>query len=143
MSATIGPGSRVTLHFSLALEDGSVVDSNFGGTPAAFTMGDGSLLPGFEALLVGLGAGAAETFFVAPEQGFGLPNPTNTTTLPRHHFAADMALSEGLVVLFADAAGAELPGTITAIDSDHITVDFNHPLAGHTLDFTVHVLAVE
>ncbi len=143
MSATIGPNSRVTLHFSLALEDGSVVDSNFGGTPASFAMGDGSLLPGFEALLVGLGAGAAQRFFVAPEQGFGLPNPTNTTTLQRQHFAADMALSEGLVVLFADAAGAELPGTVTGIDGDIITVDFNHPLAGHTLDFTVHVLAVE
>ena len=26
---TIGPDTKVTLHFSLALEDGSVVDSNF------------------------------------------------------------------------------------------------------------------
>ncbi len=143
MSAIIGPDTRVTLHFSLALEDGSVVDSNFGGAPASFTMGDGNLLPGFEALLAGLGVGAVETFFVAPEYGFGLPNPTNAATLQRHHFAPDMALSEGLVVMFADAAGAELPGTITAIDGDNIAVDFNHPLAGHTLEFKVHVLAIE
>ena len=143
MSATIGPDSRVTLNFSLALEDGRVVDSNFGGAPAAFTMGDGNLLPGFEALLTGLEVGATATFSVAPERGFGLPNPANTTILPRHHFGPDMALSEGLVVMFADAAGAELPGTITAIDGDNIAVDFNHPLAGHTLEFKVQVLAIE
>lgn len=120
-----------------------MVDSNFGAGPASFTVGDGSLLPGFEALLMGLKVGAAETFFVAPEHAFGQPNPSNRTTVKRQQFAPDMTLSEGLVVLFADAAGGELPGTVIAVEGDDVTVDFNHPLAGHTLDFTVHVLAID
>ncbi|HAD08273.1 MAG TPA: peptidylprolyl isomerase, partial [Porticoccaceae bacterium] len=41
---TINSSSRVTMHFSLALGDGTLVDSNFEGQPASFTMGDGSLL---------------------------------------------------------------------------------------------------
>ena len=47
-SVTIVEGSRVTLHFSLALATGDLVDSNFAGKPATFIVGDGRLLPGFE-----------------------------------------------------------------------------------------------
>lgn len=53
---TIGPGTQVTLHFALELEDGSVVDSNFDREPVTFVMGDGNLLPGFEEALLGLQA---------------------------------------------------------------------------------------
>ena len=48
MSDKILPDSRVTLYFELSIDDGQVVDSNFEGEPATFTMGDGSLLPAFE-----------------------------------------------------------------------------------------------
>ena len=57
MSIKIEQGIRVTLYFSLKLENGKTVDSNFDGKPATFTLGDGSLLPGFEAPLVGFGGG--------------------------------------------------------------------------------------
>ena len=52
--------SEVTLYFSLELEDGSLVDSNFGHKPATLKMGDGSLLPGFEKQLIGLNIGDKE-----------------------------------------------------------------------------------
>ena len=52
MSLPIDTGTSVTLHFSLALEDGYLVDSNFEGNAATFTVGDGNLLPGFEAVLI-------------------------------------------------------------------------------------------
>ncbi|MFP6833346.1 MAG: FKBP-type peptidyl-prolyl cis-trans isomerase, partial [Porticoccaceae bacterium] len=58
MSIKIEQGIRVTLYFSLKLENGETVDSNFDGKPATFTLGDGNLLPGFEAPLVGLEVGA-------------------------------------------------------------------------------------
>ena len=43
----IGPGKRVTLHFSVLLMDGSLVDSTKERAPATFSVGDGNLLPGF------------------------------------------------------------------------------------------------
>ena len=51
-------GSRVTLHFSVSLTTGDIVDSNFAGKPATFHVGDGSLLPGFEEALIGLTVGS-------------------------------------------------------------------------------------
>ncbi len=47
MALLIDTGTKVTLHFSLALDNGHVVDSNFDGAPATFMVGDGNLLPGF------------------------------------------------------------------------------------------------
>ncbi len=138
----IGPGCEVTLHFALALADGALIDANFDGAPATFTLGDGNLLPGFEQLLVGLHAGASATFDVPPEQAFGQFNPDNVQRIARRLFAVDPPLTPGLVVSFADAAGAETPGVVIGVDGDQVEVDFNHPLAGRTILFQVQIIAV-
>ena len=57
IAAPVGEGTRVVLNFSLSLEDGSEVDSNFGNDPVEFVIGDGNLLPGFERHLFGMTAG--------------------------------------------------------------------------------------
>ncbi len=139
----IGPGTRVTLHFSLKLESGETVDSNFDADPAQFTVGDGSLLEGFEESLFGLNAGDEKTVSVGPEKGFGQRNPNNIQEVPREHFAEGMELAKGLIVSFADAQQTELPGVIAEFDEKVVTVDFNHPLAGETIAFQVKIVAVE
>ncbi len=139
----VSEGTRVHLNFSLSLEDGAEVDSNFGGEPVAFAIGDGSLLPGFERLLFGMCAGQRQLFTVSPEDGFGQPNDNNVQYLPRSRFAADGELEVGLVFSFADAGGGELPGLIIGFDEDEVTVDFNHPLAGRNILFDVLVHRVE
>lgn len=137
----IGPDREVTLHFALRLENGEVVDSTFDKQPAIFQVGDGNLLPGFEQALYGFKAGDRRTIRIQPEQGFGQPNPQNVQVMPRSQFEG-MELSEGLLVIFNDAANAELPGMVKAFDEARVTVDFNHPLAGKELDFEVEIIAV-
>ncbi|MEZ0154651.1 MAG: peptidylprolyl isomerase [Candidatus Reddybacter sp.] len=139
----IGSASRVTLHFSLSLDDGAVIDSNFEQTPATLSIGDGNLPLGFEEYLLGMTAGQQASFTVLPEKAFGQHNPSNLQQVKRNSFAADMQLSEGLVVSFADANRGELPGVIQGIGEDEVTVDFNHPLAGKTLTFKVEIVTVD
>ncbi len=141
-SLSIGPATRVSLHFSLRLESGDIVDSNFDGAPASFTVGDGSLLPGFERRLFGLHAGERGEYRVPPEDAFGQPNPSNVQRFARSQFVGT-ELAEGLIISFADAQKTELPGVIKAFDTDEVTVDFNHPLAGLTLLFNVHIVDVQ
>lgn len=138
----IGPDKEVTLHFALGLENGDVVDSTFDKKPATFKVGDGNLLPGFEQQLYGLKAGDKRSLQVAPEQGFGQHNPQNVQVMPRNQFEG-MELSEGLLVIFKDAANAELPGVVKAFDDRQVTVDFNHPLAGKALTFEVEIIDVK
>lgn len=139
----IGPGTTVTLHFSLGLEDGEEIDTNFGKTPATFTVGDGNLLPGFEKALFGLKPGDEQTLIVGPEEGFGQHNPSNLQEIPRDQFDAEMELEEGLMLSFADAQKAELPGVVREFDEKKVVVDFNHPLAGRDIVFNVAILNVE
>ena len=138
-----GPGTQVTLHFALKLASGDVIDSTFEKDPAVFVVGDGQLLPGFEACLEGLQAGSEESFEILPEKGFGMPNPNNRQMMSVDMFGPEMELSEGLMVSFADANKSELPGMIVAIEEGKVEVDFNHPLAGKDITFDVKILAVE
>jgi FKBP-type peptidyl-prolyl cis-trans isomerase SlpA len=139
----VSEGTRVYLNFSVALEDGSEVDSNFGGEPVDFAIGDGSLLPGFERRLFGMSAGERQLFSVPPEEAFGPHNEDNVQSLPLSQFDADVELEVGLLFSFADGAGGETPGLIIAFDEEQVMVDFNHPLAGRTILFDVLVHRVE
>lgn len=140
---SVGPGTQVTLHFSVKLEDGSVVDSTFDSNPATFVVGDHNLLEGFEKLLFGLSPGDKNSFEVEPEQGFGQHNPNNIQEVPRDSFDASIELSEGLLVSFADANNKEMPGVVQSFDDENVVVDFNHPLAGRNLVFDVEIISVE
>tara|TARA_R110002110_G_scaffold415765_2_gene655156 strand:- start:2694 stop:3149 length:456 start_codon:yes stop_codon:yes gene_type:complete len=143
VNVPVSENTRVFLNFSISLEDGSEVDTNFGGEPVDFVIGDGSLLPGFERLLFGMSAGERQMFTVLPEDAFGQPNDNNVQYLPRDQFDDDVELEIGLVFSFADAAGGELPGMIIAFDDEEVSVDFNHPLSGRTILFDVLVHRVE
>ncbi|WP_299977820.1 peptidylprolyl isomerase [uncultured Pseudoteredinibacter sp.] len=138
----IGPGTQVTLHFAIKMADGTLVDSTFDGSPATFSVGDGNLLPGFEQVLMGLSAGDEKEFPISPEQGFGQRNPNNIQEIPKNSFTDDIELEEGLMVSFADAQQAELPGVVAEVNDDVVKVDFNHPLAGRDLIFEVRIIAV-
>ena len=126
----VSEGTRIFLNFSLSLEDGSEVDSNFGADPVNFVYGDGCLLPGFEHMLLGMTAGQRSLFAVLPENAFGQPNDNNVQRIPRDSFDEEAELELGLVFSFADVGGGELPGMLIAFDDREVTVDFNHPLAG-------------
>ena len=141
MSIKIEQGIRVTLYFSLSLENGEIVDSNFDTKPATFTLGDGNLLPGFEAPLVGLEVGAKGEFTIPPEHAFGQRNSENIQQLSRDNFDQE-SLQIGDVFSFQNGDG-ELPGVITAIQAEDVEVDFNHPLAGRNIIFTVDIVDVE
>jgi FKBP-type peptidyl-prolyl cis-trans isomerase SlpA len=143
IAAPVGEGTRVVVNFSLSLEDGSEVDSNFGGDPVEFVIGDGNLLPGFERHLFGMSAGDRQIFSVLPEDAFGQINDNNVQLVPRRQFDDDAELEIGLLFSFSDASGGELPGMIIAIDENEVEVDFNHPLAGRTIMFDVLIHRVE
>ncbi|MCK9238087.1 MAG: FKBP-type peptidyl-prolyl cis-trans isomerase [Thiopseudomonas sp.] len=137
----IGQQSTVTLHFALKLENGDVVDSNFDKEPATFTVGDGNLLPGYEQALFGFKAGDKRSVVIPPERGFGRPNEQNVQVMPRKNFT-ELELEYGVMVIFRDAAGGEMPGVVKAFDDKEVTVDFNHPLAGRDITFEVEIIEV-
>ena len=131
----IQEGSRVRLNFSLSLEQGEEIDSNFNADPVELLVGNGDMLPGFESVLLGLGSGDSVEQLISSENAFGASNPDNRQRFKKVDFERSIDLSLGLVVSFTDPAGGELPGIVCAIDDDSVEVDFNHPLAGKNILF--------
>ena len=140
---TIEPGSWVRLHFSISLPDGMEVEQSFDNEPLELVLGEGALQEGLEHKLIGLHPGDSETFHMGPEEAFGYRDPQAVQTLSRSDFPADMPIGEGAIVGFTAPGGEEIPGTVREIRNGEVVVDFNHPLAGREIAFTVEILAVE
>ncbi len=138
-------GSRITLHFALLMPGGEEIDTTRRGKPASLTLGDGNLLPGFEAALLGLTAGDDVQLLIPADQAFGERVEANVRLLARSTFnemASEEPLEPGLVVSF-QAPDGELPGVVKAVYEDTVQVDFNHPLSGADITFDVSILSVE
>ena len=142
MNYPISPGSTVTLHLSLTLQDGTVAETTFDDEPLTLTMGDGSLAAGLELGLYGLRPGNTQRLELYPEQAFGLHDPEKVHQLPRADFDAKLVLEPGSIIGFDAPGGEELSGTILAVDDATVEVDFNHPLAGRVVIFDVEIIDV-
>ncbi|HHC6555560.1 TPA: FKBP-type peptidyl-prolyl cis-trans isomerase [Vibrio parahaemolyticus] len=141
---TITNDSVVTLHFTIKMKDGSVADSTHNmGKPAKFVMGDGSLSENFEQCLVGLQSGENKAIELKAQDAFGMPNPDHIHYMDRTKFVGEAEVEVGTIMAFSGPDGMEIPGIITEITGDSVTVDFNHPLAGQDVTFEVEILSVE
>lgn len=115
--------------------------------PLEFIFGTNSMLPAFENNLADLSEGDSFDFVLTPEQAYGEYDDEHVVDLPRHIFEVDGKINEevifeGNTVPMMDTNGNRLNGSVVALKDDVVTMDFNHPLAGETLNFTGKVLTV-
>lgn len=140
---TIEKDSEVTIHYELRLPDDRVVDTTFGDEPFTVRLGSGAFEPRLEEALIGLPLGEYTRILLTPQYAFGMPDPANVHTMPRGQFPEEMQLEPQLVVEFDLPNGDAVPGTVTAVTEEAVTVDFNHPLAGQNVQFIVQVLGID
>jgi FKBP-type peptidyl-prolyl cis-trans isomerase SlyD len=135
-------GRVVSIHYTLTLDDGSTVDTSDGGAPFDYLHGASNIVPGLEEQIAGHVSGDSFDAHVPCEQGYGDYEEDAIHHAKRSDFPDDMELEEGMQLMTEAEDGTVLPCQITEITGDDITVDFNHPLAGETLHFTVEVLSI-
>jgi FKBP-type peptidyl-prolyl cis-trans isomerase SlpA len=135
-------GSRVTMHFSLKLSDGMLVESSFDDQPLSFVVGDGTLDKGLELALIGLREGDHQVLTLMPGQAFGMRDETAVQRVEKSRFPADMQLEPGQIVGFSGPDGEELAGAVLELQDQHVKVDFNHPLAGREIVFETRIIEV-
>jgi len=138
----IQPGSEVVMRYCITLEDGTVADETRGDDSLGFHMGDGTLAEGLEHALYGLRPGEHQSIIIGPEHAFGYSDADNIHEMTRSEFPDGMPLEPGIIIAFDTPSGEEVPGMIREVEGDVIRVDFNHPLAGHTITFDVNILSV-
>ncbi len=138
----IADGKVVTIHYTLTLSDGRVVDSSSGGEPLTYLHGAGNIVPGLERELSGKNQGDQLQVEVQPGEAYGDYDAAGNHKLPRKAFPADAQLRPGMGFHAEDDQGTVVPMWITGVADDEITVTSNHPLAGQVLNFAVEVVNI-
>lgn len=142
MQPAVASGKVVSIHYTLADDEGSVLDSSSGGEPLAYLHGAGNIVPGLERELTGKHVGDAVKVRVPPEEGYGLHDPRGVRRAPRSAFPPGARVEAGMEFAVESDDGRVIPVWIAAVAADEVTVDFNHPLAGVALNFDVTVAAI-
>ncbi|CUI05122.1 FKBP-type peptidyl-prolyl cis-trans isomerase SlpA [Janthinobacterium sp. CG23_2] len=144
--AVVTESAYLTLHYRLATLDGTDLITTFAGNPATLMMGSGQLAPFLEACLMGLPEGTHETFQLAPAQAFGERNPELVRDVSRatldENSAPGADYKVGDLVDFAAPGGGRFAGVLRQFGDGVVTFDFNHPLAGQSLQFEVRLISV-
>lgn len=139
----IGHGSRVSMHYSIMLEDGNIADSSrVDNEPLEFNVGDGTIIEGLELAILGLKSGDKQKLRIGPETAYGFRDEDNIHWMPRSEFEGNMVLRKGLIIGFETPSGIEIPGMVLELKGDQVRIDFNHPFAGHEITFEVEILDV-
>lgn len=140
--ARVQTNDRLTLHFALREHgSGNDIDSSFNDSPLSLTLGDGTLEPALEYWLLGLVPHSREVFILEPAQAFGAREPLAVIALPRDRLSVQ-APELGQLVEFTLEDGVQLTGIIIGIETETVTVDFNHILAGKKIEFEVEILSI-
>lgn len=137
----------VELTYELTV-DGKVVDRTTEMTgPLDYIHGEHMLLPKFEAELEGLEPESEFSFTLTPEEGYGEYDPKHKFEIPKQSFEIDGKIREdlmqvGKIIPMLNSSGMVVQGLIAAVNDDTVTMDFNHPMAGKTLNFKGKVVSV-
>jgi len=142
MNDEINMSSHVLMHYSIALTNGQLIESSFDDEPVEIAMGHGEVSEGMELALYGLKQGDTQTLTLTAEQGFGLRDEGNINMMPLSDFPGELKPEVGNAYSFETPGGEEIPGTIIKIEDNQAEVDFNHPLSGQEIIFTVNILGV-
>ncbi|HPC47840.1 MAG TPA: FKBP-type peptidyl-prolyl cis-trans isomerase [Deltaproteobacteria bacterium] len=139
---TAQQGDKIKVHYRGRLEDGFEFDSSVGREPLVFVIGSGEVIPGFEEGARGMSVGELKTVTVEPDQAYGPHREELLVEMPWEYFPEDIVPEKGMHLKLVDESGDEIPVVVVEVDEEAVTLDANHPLAGHTLTFDIELLDI-
>ncbi|MFI3272282.1 MAG: peptidylprolyl isomerase [Pseudomonadota bacterium] len=138
----IQDGDIVSVHYTGTLSDGTIFDTSVGQDPMTFTLGQGMLIPGFEAAVLGMAAvGDTVKVTIPADEAYGEYNEEMIIVVPRSEVPEHIEPEVGLMVQLVSDEG-ELEVGITEVTDEAVTLDANHPLAGQALTFEIELVKI-
>jgi peptidylprolyl isomerase len=135
-------GDTVRVHYTGTLADGSEFDSSQGRDPIAFTIGEGTVIPGFESAVADLEVGESVTVTIPAAEAYGERADNAVQVVPLQAFGESGAPQAGWIVQLEDPSGQRINAMILEVDDQSATLDFNHPLAGQDLTFALNLVEI-
>ncbi|MBI5533844.1 MAG: peptidylprolyl isomerase [Deltaproteobacteria bacterium] len=135
-------GDRVRIHFTGRFPDGRVFATSSGREPIELTVGDEEIMPGFREALVGMMPGESKTTRIAASKAFGERHEDRILRLDAKQLQDEARPQVGDVVQLQSDTGIRMSARVIEVTGEDITLDANHPLAGHELTFEIEMIAV-
>lgn len=135
-------GDKVKVHYTGKFDDGTVFDSSEGREPLEFTIGEGQVIPGFETAVVGMNPGDKRTETIPAEQAYGPRMNEMVIQIDRQQVPPDLNPEVGQELHIRNAAGEAIPVVVADVSESTVTLDANHPLAGHDLIFDIELVEI-
>jgi len=135
----------VTLAFTGKLDNGEIFISVEQNNPLKTQIGNNDLPPTVEQSILEMTVGESRKIRVPPEEGFGPRHKALLQTMDNKKMVDTLKPKPGMVLaLKVDKDGVEqqVPATVISVEGSQITVDYNHPLAGHHLTYDLTLLAI-
>ena len=136
----IQSGQFAQVHYTGRLTDGTIFDTSEGRQPLEFKLGSGQVIPGFEQAVQGMGLNEEKKFLLPAQEAYGPVREDLKRDFPRDMLGGK-EVTEGQELMFKSPQGP-VPGRISSLAADTFTVDFNHPLAGKDLEFSVKLVGI-
>lgn len=131
----------VSMDYKLTV-DGEVLDSSDDAGPLQFLAGHDNIVPGLEREMIGMKIGESKEVVVKSEDGYGEFDAEAFMDVPRNEFPEDMEIEEGVELNVTDEDGQNQYARVESLTKENVRLDFNHPLAGAELHFSVKVVAL-
>ena len=138
----VGQGSVVSLEYTLRLDNDEVIDSTEGKAPLTYTHGAQEIITGLEKGVEGMSVGERKQVTVSPREGYGEVHPEGRFEVAKDRIPAE-ALQVGATLQGEGPDGKPVYPHIAEIRDTTVLLDLNHPLAGQTLHFDVHVVEIK
>jgi FKBP-type peptidyl-prolyl cis-trans isomerase 2 len=103
--------------------------------PRLVVLGQGYVVPGIDEALVGMKAGDTKQLVLPPEKAFGIRDPKQVRIIPRGRLKSDEKIVRGMRIRMGSQYGL-----VRHVGGGRVTVDFNSPLAGHTVQYEISVI---
>lgn len=139
---TASNGQAVKIHYTCALEDGTIIDSSKGLEPLEVTLGMDMVIPGFEKAILGMALDEHKIITVQPGEAYGEYQDTFIIELPKTMFSDANDCQPGLFVELEHPNGDLIYGKILEVTDTALKIDANHPLAGKALVFTIQLVEI-
>ncbi len=133
-------GSTVKVHYTGTLEDGTVFDTSSEREPLEFTLGEGKVIPGFEAAVKGMEVGQSKTVTIPLEEAYGPHRSDLLVPIEKSQLPKGLNPEVGQRLQMQKANGQMSIVTITEVAEKAITIDANHPMAGKDLTFKLELV---
>ncbi len=135
-------GDQVTIHYTVKVMNGQVLESTKGKEPATIQVGS-QKIQGLNEILLGVEKGERKTVMIPPNKAFGEKKEELVHEIPRNIIKEDVKSAEGKILELKLKDRGQRLATIQEVKEDTIVVDLNNPLAGKTLTLDIEVLDIK